>query len=160
MEVLLVSLEGEEVSFSDQVLDLSEFLKRRVYIETPNPFMKIDIGGLGINSEILWIIKDYLQKTEYNPKVIRNLEDWNKNSFEYVFIFGVSLENLLLLVLAAHKLGLTSLQSICSARIAEDFISNGFMNGLDIQDKDNDHIDFLLTENKESLNLFFDHKPY
>ena len=79
---------------------------------------------LGIDSDSLHLIQIYLNKCEYCTEEIvyrRSLvlSECIHDSWTYNFICDISIERLLLLVLAIHKLEIKGLQKIVNARVAE-----------------------------------------
>ena len=80
--------------------------------------MKICLGELGIDAETLVYIKNYCQEINYEPKNLEWDSILDRISLTNVFK-NINEENLLLLVLAAHRLGLECLQNDACAKIAE-----------------------------------------
>ena len=79
---------------------------------------------LDVNSEVLQIILDYFQFCNYSPEIIiaqdnRPILDLYQESAEFNFLKKVDGENLLLFALAVHKLGISCLQCLVCAFIAE-----------------------------------------
>ena len=93
---------------------------------------------------------------DYHPSPINSKEEFYESTDEMGFIYSVEIEDMLLLVLAAHKLGLQCLQTLATARIAMDFsddVTNIKENRLNMQLR-NKHVDVCLSYPENTFKTF------
>lgn len=90
----------------------------------PEPYINVPLWSLGIDSESLELIKQYLVHNVYCPVNVqlergKTLREVVENDWDFAFISNIDPERLLLLALAAHKLGIQCMQNLVNAKISE-----------------------------------------
>lgn len=125
----------------------------------PDPYMKVHLSVMGITSRILYLIRDFFEKCNYSPTVVKPLPNDGEGIYkfyvdapEFEIINQIDDEELLLMILACHKLHIKTLQNFLYAKIAlivsfEDYESASQAFGLDVSD--DEHLNnYLKLEGK------------
>jgi hypothetical protein len=127
----------------------------------PNLESSISLRDLCIDTDTLYIIKNYLCKCNYEPTSIENLQDLGQEADEIQYLKLISEEKLLLVTLASHKLGLQSLQNLACARIAQVILktyAEDSHGGLELELGDQKQLDFYLKKDSQALEKLYNIK--
>ena len=146
---VLVSWENEKIEFPAESQQFIKFLEH-----VPEPGEEIKLSDLEIDITTLELVKQFLAIKGEFPQIKKPLPATKSDSIfdasspYKTFFESRTLDDLLLLTLAAHKLSIDSLQELCTAVIASKFSE------MDANEVVNDLYEHELTTNEEDYMLW------